>query len=197
MGSGTSIVDTSNPDHERESAMNIIKTQPLLVGLSVAGGATALVIALTSAGAASSPAPVSARATDPGTTAAAAIPSSSVSLPTPVSTPVSTPVQVPVSTPVQAPVSLDQARATAERVAGGRADKVEAEAGGVYDISVLRANGTEVQVVIDGRNGRVVSNVAEAPDVQDQSEIGQPDAAEATNGADSTDPTDSTEQPGG
>jgi uncharacterized membrane protein YkoI len=118
-----------------------------------------------------------------GPAAVTATPSSSV----PATPRSSLPVRAPVHAAVQTPVSLEQARAIAERIAGGRADKVEAEAGGIYDVSVVRVDGSEAQLVIDARTGRVISNAVGAPDAPDTSELGQAEPAEP---ADVADPSD-------
>jgi uncharacterized membrane protein YkoI len=90
----------------------------------------------------------------------------------------SLPPQAAAAASARAPLSPLQARALAERAANGQADQVEATVGpngGVsYAVSVVRADGTDVQLVIDGRTGRVLSNVPEAQDTQPPQDIQSP-----------------------
>jgi hypothetical protein len=67
-------------------------------------------------------------------------------------------------------ISLDQARGIAERAGNGQADKVAVDsgpAGITYDVSVIRSDGTDVELMIDGHTGRILSNLAEPQSLQD------------------------------
>ncbi|MDT5031748.1 MAG: hypothetical protein QOC94_1919 [Actinoplanes sp.] len=67
-------------------------------------------------------------------------------------------------------ISVGQARGIAERAGNGRADKIEAEAGATgisYDVSVIRSDGTDVDLIIDGHTGRILTTFVEPPDPQD------------------------------
>ena len=67
-------------------------------------------------------------------------------------------------------ISSDQARAIAERAGNGQAAEVQADTaptGPTYDVSVTRTDGTDVEVVVDGHSGRILSTVAEPQDPQD------------------------------
>ena len=78
-------------------------------------------------------------------------------------------------------ISLDQARVIAERAGNGQADQVQADTGPTglsYDVSVTRSDGTDVEVIIDGHTGRVLSTVAETQDPQDSN---TPDTQDGTN----------------
>jgi uncharacterized membrane protein YkoI len=114
-----------------------------------------------------------------------------VTSPSAASTPAVLPV-APIAKPTQTTFTLDQARVIAERAGNGRMAKVDTEmiaTGAAYDITVVRADGTEVQLLVDVRSGRVLSNVADLPGPQEQPNVGdQPSVPE---------PTDIPEQPAG
>ncbi|MDQ1737449.1 MAG: hypothetical protein QOH56_3700 [Pseudonocardiales bacterium] len=69
-------------------------------------------------------------------------------------------------------ITLAQARGIAERAGRGLADKVQAETGPTglsYDVSVTRSDGTDVELVMDGHTGRILTTIGEPPTPQDSS----------------------------
>jgi Peptidase propeptide and YPEB domain len=94
------------------------------------------------------------------------------------------PSVAPAATPTV--ISLDQARGIAERAANGQADQVQADTGPTgltYDVPVTRSDGTDVEVIIDGHTGRIVSNVAEQQDPQDSNTPDPQDTPDTQDGA--------------
>jgi hypothetical protein len=137
--------------------------RPLRLGLALAvtgaaGAAAAVTLAVTSPAAPQTPPVVPAAQTSP----AGAVPSIA---------PAAAP-SAPAAPAAAAPtvISLDQARGIAERAGNGQADKVAVDsgpAGITYDVSVIRSDGTDVELIIDGHSGRILSNIAEPQSLQD------------------------------
>ena len=139
--------------------------RPLLLGLALAvtgaaGAAAAVTLAVTSP---------SARQTPP------AMPAAQVVLPgsqPPIAPAVASSAAAVAAIPTPTAVSLDQARGIAARTGHGQVDKLEADAGPtglIYNVSVIRADGADVQLVIDARTGTVLSNVVEQQNPPDGS----------------------------
>jgi hypothetical protein len=150
--------------------------RPLLLGLALtitgAGGAAiAVTLAVTGPSPAHNPPMVSAAAQ-------ASLPAT----PPPIAPAAATSVAPVPPTHAPTPVSLDQVRAIAQRAGHGQVDKIEADAGpaGItYDVSVIRSDGTDAQLIVDARTGRILSNLAEQQDPQEQSDT--PDPQDSSN----------------
>jgi hypothetical protein len=142
------------------------KKKPVIVGMALVGSAAAaagITLAVADSGR-SAPQPVAQALQAP------------VDVPTSLAatTPAARPV-TPAAAPSPAAVTFDQARVIAERAGNGQMEKVDTEAiatGAAYDFTVIRADGTEVQLLVDVRSGRVLSNVADQPGPQEQPNIG-------------------------
>jgi len=154
--------------------MNLSATKrPILLGLALGGAAGAAAIitfAVTSPSASQTPPATPA----PQSSVAAGVTSIAPALAVP-------PVAAAPATSGPAPVALDQARAIAERAGNGQSDKIETDtgpAGITYDVSVIRSDGTDVEVVVDARTGRILSNLAEQQDPQEQSDT--PDSQDSS-----------------
>jgi uncharacterized membrane protein YkoI len=149
------------------------KKKPVIAGVALVGSAAAaagITLAIADSGrTAPQPVPLTQQIPVDVTTPAAAI------------TPAARPV-TPTATPTRTAVTLDQARGIAERVGNGRMLKVDTETiatGAAYDITVIRADGTEVDLLVDVRSGRVLSSVADQPEPQEQPNVGdQPSVPE-------------------
>jgi uncharacterized membrane protein YkoI len=137
--------------------------RPLLLGLTLAvtgaaGAAAAVILAITSASTTQTP---------------PAVPAAQLSQPAtqpPIAPAVASSAPAVAAAPTPTAVSLDQARGIAERTGHGQVDKFEADAGPTgltYNVSVIRADGADVQLVIDARTGTVLSNVVEPQNPQD------------------------------
>jgi hypothetical protein len=154
--------------------------RPLLLGLALTGAAGAAVAVTLAVASPSTPdtAPAAhafAAGAAPSIAAAAASNPPPVTSPAPRVTSAARPVAAPATPTI---ISLDEARGIAARAGNGQADQVQADAGpaGIsYDVSVTRTDGTDVEVIIDGHTGRILSIItdtqnrvdANAPDAQD------------------------------
>jgi uncharacterized membrane protein YkoI len=151
-------------DTSKDTAMNHRATKrPLLLGLTLAvtgaaGAAAAVTLAVTSPSASQTPPAVTAAQLSQPATQPPIAPAAAASAP------------AVAATPTPTAVSLDQARGIAERTGHGQVDKLEADAGPTgltYNVSVIRADGADVQLVIDARTGTVLSNVVEQQNAPD------------------------------
>jgi hypothetical protein len=131
--------------------------RPLLLGLTLAvtgaaGAAVAVTLALTSPSASQTPPAVpAAQLSQPGTQP-------------PIAPAVASSAPAVAAAPTPTAISLDQARGIAERTGHGQVEKLEGDPGPTgltYNASVIRADGADVQLVIDARTGAVLSNVVE------------------------------------
>jgi hypothetical protein len=165
----------------KDKTMNSTSAKrPLLLGLALTGAAGAAV-AVTLAVASPSAAPHTlAGAPAAPTSPAGASPSAAAATtanPAPVA---STTAALPgPATPTT--ISLDQARSIAAHAGNGQVDQIQADSGptGIsYDVSVTRADGTDVAVTIDGHTGRILSTIA---DTQTPPDANAPDAPDGTN----------------
>jgi hypothetical protein len=97
----------------------------------------------------------------------------------------------PASTP--AAPNLAQVRKIAERAGGGQVEQLErrrAATGMEYQVSVIRPNGIEAQLMIDARSGQVLSNTVEPQDSAEPQNSAEPqDSAEPQNSAEPQDST--------
>jgi uncharacterized membrane protein YkoI len=166
---------------QRGNNVNLNGTKQLFVlGLAVAGSAGAAAL-------------ITAAVTDPKATQTQLssepkqVPAGATSVAPAVPAPAAAPRRAPkAQAAAPTSITLDQARAFAERAANGRADKVEADTGPgglFYDVSVVRADGVEADLVVDGRTGRVLSNVMEpqdSPDSQEAQDVQEPQSAPDT-----------------
>jgi uncharacterized membrane protein YkoI len=128
---------------------------------------------------------VSAGATTPAQQAQpVAVSSSMAPMPSAAASPAST---VPAASGAAAKLTLPQIRAIAERTAGGRAEDVEptGPAALSYQVSVVRGDGSETELVVDARSGRVINTVADPQDSAEPHDSAEPQ--------DSADPQDSAE----
>jgi hypothetical protein len=169
-------------DTSKDKTMNLSSSKrPLLLGLALAvtgaaGAAVAVTLAVASPSAPQTPPVVPAAQASPAGAAASIAPAAASGTP-PVAT--TAPAVAAVTTPTV--ISLDQARGIAERAGNGQADKVQADTGPTglsYDVSVTRSDGTDVEVIIDGHTGRILSTVAEPQNPQDSN---TPDPQDGTN----------------
>jgi hypothetical protein len=145
--------------------MNLSSTKrPILLGLALGGAAgAAAIITFAVSRPSASQAPLAAPA--PQSSVAAAV------------TSIAPAAAAAPATSGPAPVTLDQARAIAEHAGNGQADKIETDTGpaGIsYEVSVIRADGTDVELIVDARTGRILSNIAEQQDPQEQSDAPDP-----------------------
>jgi uncharacterized membrane protein YkoI len=164
------IADTS-----KDQTMNFNSAKrPLLLGLALsvtgaAGAAAAVTLAVASPPTAQNTTVAPTRQSSPAVAAPpiAAAPASSV-----------TPV---TAAPAPTVINPGQARGIAERAGNGQADNVQTETGptGIaYDVSVTRSDGTDVQFIIDGHTGRILTTIAEPQNPQDST------APDSQNGTD-------------
>jgi hypothetical protein len=140
--------------------------RPLLLGLALAvtgaaGAAVAVTLAVANPSAPQTPPAVPVAQAVPAGAAPSIAPAAASSAP-------AGPAAPAAVTPTV--ISLDQARGIAERAGNGQADKVQADTGptGIsYDVSVTRSDGTDIEVVVDGHTGRILSTVADSQNPQD------------------------------
>ena len=167
--------------------MNLsLRQRPVVFGLA---GAIALAAGATAA--------VSAHASTPGTPATTATTATTQTQSAPqvgTSPTTDTPATTTPTTPPSAattvgPVTLPQAVALATAQTHARLDKVEAKTGpaGVdYDVKLVRADGTEVEVFVVGRTGQVLSEAQQ--EAREASQPEQPDQPDNPDVHDAADP---------
>jgi hypothetical protein len=97
-------------------------------------------------------------------------------------------------------LGVPQVSAIAARAAGGQVEQIESgptTAAPSYVVSVTRANGTETQLVIDARTGRVLSTAVEPQDSATAADPqGSPDPQDALDAQDYPASPDPQESPG-
>jgi len=156
-------------------------------------GKRTLVFGLAAAGTAASAAVIGVALVNPSTahsqavttTQAVAVPISTASTQPSAVAPTFAPVsqaQASAVAPILAPIGQAQASAIAVRASGGTVEEVDVstQQGRLsYTVSVVHPDGSETRVVVDGRTGRVLSNIAEA---QDSNSAEQQDAADVQDG---------------
>ncbi|MDQ1749693.1 MAG: hypothetical protein QOE71_749 [Pseudonocardiales bacterium] len=156
---------TKQHTNERKHDMNInFGKRSLAVGLAtgVTGAALATVAFTTHSSAPSRPVPPAA-----ASNAVSALPETAA--------PAATSATPRASAP--AAPNLAKVRAIAERAGGGQVEQLErrrATTGMTYQVSVIRPNGMEAQLIIDARNGQVLSNTVEPQDSVEPKDSAEP-----------------------
>jgi uncharacterized membrane protein YkoI len=168
-------------DTPEDKSMNLTSPKrPLLVGLALtgtAGAAVAVTLAVAGPSAPHTPASASTAQASP----AGAPPSTAAAAAARPAAPVTSTAPAVAAPAAPTIISPDQARAIAARAGNGQADQIQADRGptGIsYDVSVTRSDGTDVEVILDGHTGRILSTVA---DTQDPADTNAPDPQDGIN----------------